>query len=185
MVGNGKPWVELLEKSRRFNADLLVVGRHAANPGEIGFGSIPLRLMMHADVDLLLVSSPRIPTGPVLAGLDGSEASLLAVHRAARVAGSLGRSLLIAGVHVPGQANRLDRLIEQVAHGHTVDPERPARTAIWEGWFATEMPQRGRRLGAALLVAGRHGLNRGPNELIGSQVMAMALATPRAVLIVS
>lgn len=97
----GRNYVRLLELARRAGAGLIALG--AAGLGDVGdgqLGSTAARVLRQAPCDVLIARAAR-PRGPVVAGIDGSEAALESARRAAAWARRLGRPLHLAAAYDP------------------------------------------------------------------------------------
>lgn len=89
----------ILAGARDAKADLLVLGAHASRETEVGLGTIATSCVRHATTKVLLVRDTQ--TGPfkeVVACVDFSPTSLLALDQAARVAAQDGAALHVLHV---------------------------------------------------------------------------------------
>ncbi|QGN49285.1 universal stress protein [Micromonospora sp. WMMC415] len=101
----GGPGATLVEESRR--AELVVVGSrgHGGFAGLL-LGSVGTQVAAHAHCPVLVVRPAEEPItvdGPVLVGVDGSEAAELAVGYAAEEAARRGAELVVAHVDRPDE----------------------------------------------------------------------------------
>lgn len=177
-LGRGGPTSALLEAAR--DAELIVVGSrgHGGFAGLV-LGSTGLELAEHAPCPVVVVREPRAG-GPVVAGVDGSAASLEALGLAFSEAALRGAEL-VAVVAWPADADLggvplVDAdALREVARGRLAGlvapwreryPEVPVRTEVFTG------PPREVLLGAAqdarLLVVGSRGLGGFRGLLLGS-----------------
>ncbi|BCJ49057.1 universal stress protein [Actinoplanes sp. NBRC 14428] len=86
----GRPTAVLEEQSR--HASLLVVGAHGL--GGMLLGSVAGHVVAHAACPVLVVRGEPRPTGPVVAGVDGSPASAAVLDAALREASLRGTTLI-------------------------------------------------------------------------------------------
>ena len=100
----GEPAAVLREEAKRIDADLVVIGRRRPHgPLVAGLGAVTHQLVHGLQMPVAVVppSTQTPPDGPVIVGVDGSDANLVTVLWAARLATDLGRSLL--AVHALGR----------------------------------------------------------------------------------
>lgn len=84
----GTPLHEVLVQARHVAADLLVAGARGASAPYQGAGTLAAKLARKAPTKVLLVSEGgAVPFGTIVAGVDFSATSGLAVEQASRVAG--------------------------------------------------------------------------------------------------
>jgi universal stress protein E len=181
-VGNRRS--ELIEAVRRTQADLLVLGAHGDRPAKVGFGTVATMCVRRAPSDVLLVrgTQPQ-PFRCVLAGVDFSEDSAAALHRAAAIARIDGAAL--HAVHViepemhglPGLALKAE-VIER--HRRVLDfrlrqfvrarlGENAAQCAMAEDHYDYNgIVARAAQLGADLIVIGKRGRGGLQEFLLGS-----------------
>jgi nucleotide-binding universal stress UspA family protein len=104
VVETGDPREVLPNAAIEAGADLLVLGRSGAGgpPGFLHLGSVVEHLAHHAPLPLAVVPADWVgPTLRVVAGVDGSDASLAALRWAGETAGGLGAKLLAVQVAEP------------------------------------------------------------------------------------
>lgn len=100
----GRGYVEVLRLIQEHRPDLTVLGAtgHGQTP-EVPLGSLAERVLLHAGTrDLLLVRRPwDLKDRPVVVGVDGSDASYAALHRAAAIAAAFDAPLEAVAVYDP------------------------------------------------------------------------------------
>jgi nucleotide-binding universal stress UspA family protein len=134
-VQMGSPSAELLRAT--VTAEVLVVGSvgHGAVSG-ILLGSVSVSVAMHSTVPVVVVRSvPQPPSGRIIVGVDGSQASLAAVEFAVREASWRGGS--VTAVHVStGPFPLVATTAEpQRIHPRDADPTEAAAVAeTLAGW---------------------------------------------------
>jgi nucleotide-binding universal stress UspA family protein len=99
----GEPAAVLREEAERIHADVVVVGtRHRHGRLGVGLGAVTHELVhrLHIPVAVVPASTETFPAGPVIVGVEGSDASLVAVLWAAGLATEVRRTLL--AVHALG-----------------------------------------------------------------------------------
>lgn len=91
----GDPRSVLPEEAERLDADLVVIGRRDREGPLGGLGSVTHELVhgLHTPVAVVPAATSRFGTGPLVVGVDGSEANLVALLWAAGWATQLGRPL--------------------------------------------------------------------------------------------
>ncbi|WP_221056364.1 universal stress protein [Methanoculleus chikugoensis] len=104
VTAEGRGYVEFLRLIRERRPDLTVLGAtgHGQTP-EIPLGSLAERVLLYArEGDLLLVRRPwNLKNRPVVVGVDGSDASYAALHRAATIAAAFDAPLEAVAVYDP------------------------------------------------------------------------------------
>jgi nucleotide-binding universal stress UspA family protein len=93
----GAPPAVLREEAERTDADLVVIGtRGRHGPLVVGLGAVTHELVhgLHIPVAVVPPATETLPAGPVVVGVDGSDANLVTVLWAAGLATALGRSLV-------------------------------------------------------------------------------------------
>ncbi|BBH71284.1 universal stress protein [Actinoplanes sp. OR16] len=139
---DGPPLRILTEMSRR--ACLLVVGGDGL--ALLGAGSVVRDLVPRAWCPVALARGPRPPTGPVVAALDSSEFSLVALRFAAAEAALRGSKLIAVEVTRSGQASpAVAKIVEDF----------PARLRVLTGPPGPTLVRATRRAG--LIVLGPRG----------------------------
>jgi nucleotide-binding universal stress UspA family protein len=84
----------VLEQSRASGADLLVLGAFGDRRPDVGFGTLATACVRKSMSDVLLVrDTQKGPFRTVVVGVDFSETSLKALHRAAQIAAKEGAEL--------------------------------------------------------------------------------------------
>ncbi|MEU4692720.1 universal stress protein [Actinoplanes sp. NPDC023714] len=125
-------------------ASLLVVGGDGL--ARLGSGSVVQDLVPDAWCPVLLARGPRPPTGPVVAAVDGSEFSLLALRFAIREAELRGSRLIAVQVTPTGEASpAVVKIVE----------DSPARLRVLAGPPGATLVRATRRAG--LIVLGPRG----------------------------
>jgi nucleotide-binding universal stress UspA family protein len=156
---DGPPGRVLLRLSR--NAVLLVLGadHEQAEAGRLPPGSPLVEVVSRAWCPVAVVRATRPPSGPVLAALDGSASSVLALRFAAEEAVRRGSAL--HAVHVAADAGQIaaaaaERLLNEAL---TAVPEiSGVRRRVLTGPAAEALVRASRRAG--LLVLGPRGADR-------------------------
>jgi len=157
LLTDGLPVRELLRRSR--TAELIVLG-----DDDIGLSPRPpldtvlLQTVARSRCPVLVARGNRPPTGPVLAAVDGSSSSMLALEVAAGEAARRGIPLEIA--HVVGHEDEWDaghRLLESAVAA--VPGVREARTRVLVGEAAPILVRASRR--ARMMVVGPRGVGGG------------------------
>lgn len=100
----GEPPAVLREEAERTDADLVVIGtRERQGRLVVGLGAVTHELVhgLHIPVVVVPPSTETFPAGPVIVGVDGSDANLVTVLWAAGLATELRRTLL--AVHSLGR----------------------------------------------------------------------------------
>lgn len=104
VTAEGRGYVEVLRLIQEHRPDLTVLGAtgHGQTP-EVPLGSLAERVLLHAGTrDLLLVRRPwDLKDRPVVVGVDGSDASYAALHRAAAIAAAFDAPLEAVAVYDP------------------------------------------------------------------------------------
>lgn len=104
VTAEGRGYVEILRLIREHRPDLTVLGAtgHGQTP-EIPLGSLAERVLLHArEGDLLLVRQPwNLKNRPIVVGVDGSDGSYAALHRAATIAAAFDAPLEAVAVYDP------------------------------------------------------------------------------------
>ncbi|MDD3932685.1 MAG: universal stress protein [Methanoculleus sp.] len=104
VTAEGRGYVEVLRLIREHRPDLTVLGAtgHGQTP-EVPLGSLAGRVLLHAGTrDLLLVRRPwDLKNRPVVVGVDGSDASYAALHRAATIAAAFDAPLEAVAAYDP------------------------------------------------------------------------------------
>ena len=97
----GRNFSKILETAARAGADLITLGAYGLGYlGDGQLGGTVNRVLRHAECDVLAARRPFGP-GPVLAGIDGSDAALKALERAAEWANGLNAPLTLAAAYDP------------------------------------------------------------------------------------
>ena len=108
----------VLEHAQTAHADLLVVGAFGDRRPDVGFGTLATACVRKCPSDVLLVrDTQKGPFRTIVAGVDFSETSLKALHRAAQIAAKEGAELHALHIH-DAPWNRL--------HYLTPEPMTPA-----------------------------------------------------------
>ncbi|BFU44137.1 universal stress protein [Krasilnikovia sp. MM14-A1004] len=160
MVVDGPPARVLLQQSR--TAQLLILGEDdLATVPHLTVGSVLLQTVSRARCPVVVARGVRPPTGPLLAGVDGSATSLAALRHAAAEAHR--RHLTVEVAHVverPGPAAqaRARGLIDAAV---AAVPELPAhRVLLLTGDPATELVRASRH--ARMVIVGPRGADGSP-----------------------
>jgi len=98
----GRNYSRILELAAEHKVSLLSLGAHGL--GRIGddeLGSTTMRVLRHASCDVLVVRTPPPWNGPILAGIDGSEHSMMAFRKALLLGRTLNRPVETAAVYDP------------------------------------------------------------------------------------
>lgn len=129
----------VLERASQ-TALLMVVGNRGLG-GFLGMllGSVSLGLITHAGCPVIVVREAEAPHGPVLVGVDGSEASLEAVDTGVRLARALGEGLTL--LHVRGtvdghvvEGDGAERILDEAtARAHASAPDLAVTAQVEEG----------------------------------------------------
>jgi nucleotide-binding universal stress UspA family protein len=126
-VAEGRNYVGLLDLARREAADLLVLGATGLGALEDGLlGTTAARVLRAAPCDVL-VARTELEGGGLLAGVDGSEAALAAVDRAAGWARALDRPLCLGAAYDPEFHKAVFRTLARA-----LPPERHATVGLAE-----------------------------------------------------
>ncbi|MEU6078148.1 universal stress protein [Micromonospora sp. NPDC047074] len=186
----GGPGATLVEESRR--AELVVVGsRGLGGFAGLLLGSVGTQVAAHAQCPVLVVRPAEEPipvAGPVLVGVDGSEAAELAVGYAADEAARRSAELIL--VHVPpsdGSQRMPDEVAETQAAAHAESAELLATAAAAVGGSHPGLAVEGRVVRAAkaeqalieasaeaaLVVVGSRGRGGFAGMLLGSVSQAL------------
>jgi nucleotide-binding universal stress UspA family protein len=140
-VSTGSPSGQVLRAAER--ADLLVVGsRGQGAVVRFLLGSVSASIAMHATMPVVVVrSAPASPSGRVVVGVDGSQASVAAVEFSVAEASYRGAS--VTAVHVStGPFPLLATSSEpSVIHRGDVDPEEAAAVAETLAGFEERFPE--------------------------------------------
>ena len=92
--------VGVLDHAREARADLLVLGAFGDRRPDVGFGTLATACVRKSMSDVLLVrDTQKGPFRKIVAGVDFSETSLKALHRAAQVAAKEGAELHALHIH--------------------------------------------------------------------------------------
>ncbi|AGL18692.1 UspA domain-containing protein [Actinoplanes sp. N902-109] len=154
---DGQPVRELVRQSR--TAALLVLGDEGLAASRwLPPDSVLVQVVAHARCPVLVARGVRPPAGPLLAAVDGSASSVLALRLAADEARRRQVGLEVA--HVVGDAAQAaagQRLIEQVV-GHLPTPF-PVRSQVLVGEPAPTLVRASRR--ARMMVVGPRGTDSG------------------------
>ena len=98
----GHPFVEMLRAAQEFDADLLVLGSHGLTVGSRSVGNLASKCVRKAPLPVLLVRDQhRGRTRKIVAGVDFSDTSFLALKQAAVLAERDGAVLEVLHVHCP------------------------------------------------------------------------------------
>lgn len=175
----GNPRAVLETASR--TALLMVVGSRGLG-GFLGMllGSVSLGLITHAGCPVIVVREAEVPHGPVIVGVDGSEASLEAVDAGVRLAGALGEGLTLLHVRPTVDGHVVDgdgaqRILDHAtARAHGAAPDLPVAPQVTEGKSVPDaLLQAGAEAGMLVLgYQGRHG------RLFGSTAHSVVLHAP-------
>jgi nucleotide-binding universal stress UspA family protein len=155
----------VLESASR-TALLMVVGSRGLG-GFLGMllGSVSLGLITHAGCPVIIVRENEEPHGPVVVGIDGSQASLEAVDAGVRLARALGEGLTLLHVRrtVGGQlieGDGAERIIDAAtARAHAAAPDLAVSTRLLEEGGETDGLLRA-SAEAGMLVLGYQGSHR-------------------------
>lgn len=182
----GRPDDEILAAC--LDADLLVLGAHGQNPlRDMIIGSTAERLLRKVPCPTLVSrGDPESPYRHVLVPIDFSECSKQAMQAAALVASDAGLTALhaldlpfegklwLAGVpedeinrfRSQARAQALRRMLALAAD--LGEAGERFRTQVLQGSAASSILEAAERLGADLIVMGRHGKSAAENLFIGS-----------------
>jgi len=187
------PWRELQALAEAIDADLIVTGTHGANPVErVVVGSTASSLLHHAERPLLVVPEDPGPSGPVLAGYDGSDHAKAALEFAAQhlrtrkllVAHAWPVPVLVTSLVGPPPALTSDLADEGVAFATEAGLEASPVTADgtrgqWRALLATAEEH-----GAAAILVGSRGRGAITSTVLGSVATGLVHAAALPVLVV-
>ena len=154
---------------RAAGAGMLVIGSYgeAAWTGMLA-GSLAITLIDRASCPVAVVrgSAPQVPPprgGPIVVGVDGSEAGGAALELAAQVAASLGSPLLAVRATADADAALAEAQLAAVRLGY---PALPVEERVVDGTVYGVLAEQARD--ARLLVIGRHRAGPGIDVVLGS-----------------
>jgi nucleotide-binding universal stress UspA family protein len=102
IIPEGRNYVEILNTAKGIGAELLVLGAQGNGSGG-GLGSTTERVLLYSrGWDLLIIRRPwDLNSGPIIAGVDGSENSFWALQRSAEIASAFHTQLSAVSVYDP------------------------------------------------------------------------------------
>ncbi len=198
---SGAPHVKIVERARRWGADLIVVG--APRSPRVTTGTAE-NVARHAPVPVLVAR--ECGAGPVVVGCDLSEPSLRAVEAAGKQAKAMGKQLVVvyaldaerelawlgalrrfSDVARETYTTRLITKVEDAASelGQAIAGIVPgAQGDVELGEPAETLRRRARELHASLLVVATHARTGLDYALVGSVAEAVIESAPTSVLVV-
>lgn len=198
---SGAPHVKLVERARRWGADLIVVGAPRSPRATTGTAENVAR---HAPVPVLVARESG--AGPVVVGCDLSEPSLRAVEAAGKQAKAMGKRLVViyaidaerelawlgalrrfSDVARETYTTRLIARVEDAASelGQAIAGIVPgAQGDVELGEAAETLRRRAHELDASLLVIASHARTGLDYALVGSVAEAVIESAPTSVLVV-
>jgi nucleotide-binding universal stress UspA family protein len=117
----GRSFVGILHLAKSMKADLIVLG--ADGLGAVGnglLGGTTTRVLQNAPCDVLIARQTP-PAGPILTGVDGSEAALQAVDKAVALGRALQRPVHMAAVYDPDFHTHVFNVMAQSLSAQTQD----------------------------------------------------------------
>jgi nucleotide-binding universal stress UspA family protein len=121
----GRSYVGILQLAESRQVDLIVLGAHGLGAvGDGMLGGTTSRVLLGAPCDVLVAR--RAPTdGPVMTGVDGSDAALEATARAADLAGALAKPVHLVAVYDPDFHTRVFNVM-----GRSLSAERQQEVGL-------------------------------------------------------
>ena len=170
--------------ARATGAGMLVIGSYG-DAGWTGMlaGSVAVTLIDRAPCPVAVVrgSAPQVPpprSGPVVVGVDGSEAGGVALDLAADLASSLGSSLVTVRATADAVAESVEAQLAAVRLGH---PALALRELVVDGPAPGALAHQADE--ARMLVIGRHHALPGPDVRLGDIGHVLVESAPCPVVI--
>lgn len=192
----------ILDYCRQHHVDLIVMGSHTRTElSRMFLGSVTAEVLRESPISVL-VTGPEDPPGldgyrQVLAPVDFSESSILALRQASAIASGHNASLVVIHVVEPPTivpyvsmrgpmedlrqraAESLDSLLDSAGLPHT---PAPAQRVVIIGSSDREIVRCAREQGVDLIVMGARGLSGLSRLLVGSTTERVLRSAPCAVL---
>lgn len=199
-IARGEPFVEIVRRARRLEAELVVIGRHGRRPiRDLFIGSTATRVVRSGDVPVLVVrAGGGGPYRRPVVGTDLRDTSARILKLAFRIAGERAVPRIVHAYLVPFEglqaSTRAARDELRRAYGKTARrklEELLAPYALAARWSATVVAGDARsalvsevaRRRADLLVLGTHGRSGLARVLIGSVAEFVIASAPCDVLV--
>lgn len=195
----GRPGAALVDLLRERSADLAVLGTHGVGGARRTLlGSVSQQVLEHAPCSTLLVRDAPPPEGrlTVVAAVDGSEPSLVAVDQAQAVAATFAaplRLVHVVDVNVPfvggvpetmrGEIRRHGEQVLRQARDRVSAPLDEVVGDLREGWPREELIEACAEHLPAIAVVGSRGLHGFAGLLVGSTARELVNRAPCPVLV--